>query len=154
MNEKYANAILNSVISVLGIMAQIPITPRTPEEKSDTQSRGEVTGLIEISGEKVKGSASVSFSRGIILELCKRMLRIETNEIDDAAQDLAKEMANMFIGNAKSEMDDKGYYADMSIPHLYMGPSHEIPHKSHTSTTLIPIETEYGDMWIELCLTN
>ena len=154
MNEEYADSILKSVNNVLGMMAQIPAIAQAAEDKTDDVSRGDVTGLIEIKGNNIQGSAAISFSREIILELTKRMLRMEITEIDETAQDLAKEMANMFIGGAKSEMDDKGYYADMSIPYLSIGPRHKIIHPLHTRTTLIPVKTDYGNLWIELCFSH
>lgn len=154
MNEEYATSILKSVNNVLGMMAQIPAVPQAAEDKTDDISRGDVTGLIEIKGKNVRGSAAVCFSKEVIIELAKRMLRLEITEIDESAQDLAKEMANMLIGGAKSEMDDKGYYADMSIPYLSIGPGHRVMHPLHERTTLIPITTDYGNLWIELCFSG
>ena len=154
INDEYAASILKSVNNVLGMMAQIPVVPQTAEIKTDTLSRGDVTGLIKIKGKNIQGTASISFSREIILELTKRMLRTEITEIDETAQDLAKEMANMLIGGAKSEMDDRGYYADMSIPYLSTGLGHKIIHTMGIRTTLIPVTTEYGNLWIELCFSS
>ena len=154
MNEAYAAAILKSVNNVLGMMAQIPVVPQAAEIKTNTMSRGDVTGLIKIKGQNIQGTASISFSKDLILELTKRMLRTEITEIDETAQDLAKEMANMLIGGAKSEMDDKGYYADMSIPYLSIGPEHEVIHGLGNPIMLIPMTTEYGNLWIELCFSG
>ena len=154
MNEAYATSILKSVKNVFSVMAQIETAPQPEEHKPDAVSCGEVSGIIEITGHNFQGSIAISFSKELIIELTKRMLHMEIVEIDATAQDLAKEMSNMLIGGAKSDMDDEGYHADMSVPSLVMGSGHKIVHTLKAPTKLIPVKTTHGSLWIELCFSQ
>lgn len=151
MNAEFLNPVLRSLAKVLKMMAQLDAKVLKPGIKSDAVAKGEVTGIIEVKGANVNGSLSLTFSKALILELARRMLRMQPTEIDETVKDLAGEMTNMVIGGAKSEMDDKGYRADMSTPRVVAGKNHTVVHNIKAPTMIIPYETAVGNMYIELC---
>lgn len=104
MNAEFLNPVLRSLANVMQMMAQLEAKVMKPSIKDDVIAKGEVTGIIEVKGKNVNGSLSLTFSKALILELARRMLRMQPTDIDDAVKDLAGEMTNMVIGGAKSEM--------------------------------------------------
>lgn len=152
MIDDYLTSIRKAVSNVFSLMAHIDPRALPVENKTHTKTMGEVTGVIEIKGRKMRGSAAVSFSRELILALSHRMLHLDVSELDESVQDLAREMTNMVIGSAKSEMDDKGYSAEMSIPAVIVGKGRDVRHCASARTVLAPFESSEGDFWIEICL--
>lgn len=152
MIEDYAKFITRSVTSVFTMMGHMETQalPRTSVRQNEVP--GDVTGIIDIQGEKVQGSAAVSFSRELVFALCKKMLHYDATELDEVVQDLAKEMTNMVIGGAKSEMDNHGYYSEMSVPSLVIGKGQNLKSKAQTPGYVLPFTCAAGDFWITLCL--
>lgn len=151
MQAKFINPVLSSVVNVLSTMAKLDAVPGKPELKSDESSRGDVSGLITMEGEQAKGSLAICFPKSVILEIVKRMLRMELTEVDDMAKDMTGELANMVMGGAKGILSEDGYEFGLSLPEVLVGEGHEIKHPFKGPKILLPLKTESGDFYIEIC---
>ena len=79
------------------------------------------------------------------------MLMEEYTEINDSNSDAGAEISNMITGNAKRYLTALGYKIEMSIPSTILGPNHEIKYPSGTFVVLIPIDSQHGRFYVELC---
>lgn len=151
MDARYINPVLDSIINVLSTMAHMTPKPGKPVIKNDSQARGVVTGLIDFSGKQATVSTAISFPQPVILEITKRMLRIELEEVDEMVMDLVGEIANMMAGGAKASLEKEGYDFELTLPKVAAGEEHEIKHSINAPVVLLPFNTESGEFFVEIC---
>ncbi|MDX1536766.1 chemotaxis protein CheX [Arsukibacterium sp.] len=150
MNVEYINPFLSSLVNVLATMANTTIVPGQPRIKKDEIARGDVSGLIGMVGTDIKGSFSVSFEEGLALEVMYRMLGEKPKTINADVTDMVGEITNMVTGGAKRILGDKGYEFSMATPIVVSGKAHTITHKCEGPTILMPFDSEFGKVHIEV----
>lgn len=136
MKADFVNPFLLSLLNVLSTMAQLELKPGKPKRKMDELARGDVSGLIGMVGPQTRGSLSISFEKGLALEIMRRMLG---------------EVTNMVTGGAKRMLGEKGYEFDMATPIIVSGPNHTITHRADGTKIMMPFESDYGRATIEIC---
>ncbi|MCW8848212.1 MAG: chemotaxis protein CheX [Sedimenticola sp.] len=151
MKAEFVNPFLNSILDVLSTMAQIQATPGKPYVKSERASMGDVSGLIGLAGNQMKGSLAISFTEPVIFQVAKNMLGEEVNTVDDIVTDLVGEITNIVTGGAKRTLSEMGYDFDLAIPGVIAGKNHIITHMTKGQTIVLPFHTEQGDFFVEIC---
>ncbi len=101
MKVEFINPFINSMSNVLASMATLDITVGRVALKNNDIPSGDVTGVVSMSSLKTQGTLAISFSKPVILEITKRMLDEELEEINDTVTDLVGEITNMVTGSAK-----------------------------------------------------
>jgi chemotaxis protein CheX len=86
MDVRFINPFLEGTISVLKTMAFIEPKPGKPYLKKDALARGDVSGIIGLTGT-VTGSMALSFSEKSILKIVSNMLGEEIKEINGDIKD-------------------------------------------------------------------
>ena len=150
MNVEFVNPFLDAIAEVLLTMAQTECKAGTPAIKKDAVSFGDVTGIIGMSGEKVKGSFAISFSKPVILAVTERMLGEKLASIDSTVVDLVGELTNIATGGAKKRLAENNYDFDLATPVVVCGEKHEIVHVSKAPTVIIPFTSDVGDFFVEV----
>jgi chemotaxis protein CheX len=149
MNVAFMNPFLSATISVLKTMAFTEAVPGKPYLKKDKIARGDVSGIIGISGPP-NGSLSLTFSQACILKIVSNMLGEQAQEINDDIRDAVGELTNMISGAARNELGNEGYVFRTSIPITVSGPKHTIKHQCNGQTIAIPFTTETGSFLVEV----
>ncbi len=150
MNVEYINPFLSSLVNVLSTMANTKIVPGQPRIKKDEVAHGDVSGLIGMVGPTMKGSFSVSFDESLALEIMFRMLGERPASINADVTDMVGEITNMVTGGAKRILGEKGYEFTMATPIIVSGKSHTITHKCEGPTILMPFNSDFGKVHIEV----
>ena len=150
MDVKYVNPVLDSIVNVLSMMAQMKPEAGKPSIKEGSEAQGVVTGLIDFKGSQNAVSTAISFSRPVALEITKRMMHTDPEEIDDMVQDLVGEICNMMAGGAKGTLEAQGYDLELTLPSVFTGEHHEIKHTVSGPVIVLPFTTEVGDFFVEL----
>ena len=132
-------------------MANLQPTAGKPALKSDDHAQGVVTGIIDLKGKETSGSVAISFSKPVVLDIAKRMLRMETTEVNDMVKDLVGEIANMMAGGAKAILQDKGFDFDLTLPSVFAGEGHQVKHSVQGPIIVLPFNTDSGDFFVEMC---
>ena len=151
MNVAFINPFLESMLNVLSTMAGMEVRPGQPAVKKDAAARGDVTGLIGMTGQQAKGSLAVSFTEPVILDITARILGERPEKIDETVIDMVGEITNIVTGGAKKLLAERGYDFDMAIPAVVAGKSHIVDHKAKGAKIVIPFSTESGDFFVEVC---
>jgi chemotaxis protein CheX len=154
MDVKYINPLLSAIVRVLDSAADVACRPGKPTVKRQTTALGDISGVLRMTNADTCGSVAISFSKSLILEIFHRMLMQKRQEIDVMVRDLTGELANMVTGAAKKMLEDDGYGFEMSLPQVIGGKDHEINHRVKGPTVLLPFNTEYGDLYVEICFDN
>ena len=154
MNVEFINPFLEAMLNVLSTMAQLDAKPGKPALKEGDVSRGEVSGIIGMIGEKARGSVAISFTKPVILDIVKRMLAEEPTVINETVTDLVGELTNMVSGGAMKILGEHGYIFDMAIPAVVSGKDHLIHHRSKGKKIILPFSVDSGEFFVELCFEN
>ena len=151
MDVKFVNPVLESIVNVLSTMANLTPEAGKPSIKVGEDARGVVTGMIDFSGSKAKVSTAISLSRPVAIEITKRMLREEPEDINDMVEDLVGEIANMMAGGAKAKLEEQGYDFELTLPSVISGEQHVVKHTVDAPIILLPFSSDAGDFFVEIC---
>ena len=151
MKADIINPFLSSVANVLSTMAMLEVTPGKPSIKSDTSSRGDVSGIIGMTTTTINGSMAITFPANVAFEIANRMLGEKVTEINETVTDLVGELTNMVVGGAKGLLQEKGYDIGMATPVVVTGKDHEVIHKAQGQNILMPFNSEPGTFYVEVC---
>ena len=150
MDVQFINPFVNATIHVLKTMAQTDVKAGKPFLKKDKVARGDVSGLIGLTGE-VSGTISVSFTEKSILAVVTRMFGEEVTSLNDEIGDAVGEISNMISGQARQALEEMGRPLQAAIPSVIMGKGHQITHITSHPVIAIPFETDNGGFTIEVC---
>lgn len=152
--SKFVTPVVTALMNTFTTMVQVEPEAGESRIKQDDVSKGDVTGLLKMEGDKAKGSVSITFTKSVVFDLVKRMLNMEIQEIDEVARDMAGEMANIVVGGAKNLLEEQGYKINMSLPEVFVGEGHRIEHSFGGKTVEIPFSIDSGDFYIEVNFTE
>ncbi len=151
MNVNFINPILQSVVNVLVTMAQLEVKPGKPFLKKNTEAVGDLTGLIGMAGDTVKGSFAITFTEPCILAIAGLMFGVNDTECTNETVDLVGEITNMVCGGAKARLAEEGYKFAMAVPMMIKGKNHCFRHATSGPVIIIPFETKVGKFFVEVC---
>ncbi len=155
MDMEFLNPFLSATIKVLKIQAHTHAQPGKIYLKKPTDKLyGDISGIIGIVSDNFKGSVVISFPKNTFLKLMSRMLGEEVLTIDREIFDGAGEITNMIFGQAKVELNAKGFGIKTALPSVVSGENH-----SHSSTTrgpvmVVPFESDIGSFFVEIGLSD
>ncbi|MBF0241812.1 MAG: chemotaxis protein CheX [Desulfamplus sp.] len=150
MDVKLINPFINATLNVLETMAFMRVTPGKPYLKKDNMAKGDVTGVIGLTGV-ANGTISVTFQEKCILAIVSNMLGEKMEHLDADIADAVGELTNMISGQARRELEEIGKIFKAAIPSVIMGRSHSIAHYTNGPRIAISFSTDNGDFTIEVC---
>jgi len=154
MRVEFINPFLDAMVGLLSTMGKDDAHPGKPFLKKDSVSKGDVTGLIGLTGGPVKGSLAISFSEATIIEITSNMLGETITQLDSTATDMVGEITNMVCGGAKRTLSEMGYEFDLAIPGTISGKGHTINHHTKGQTIILPFTITSGDFFVEICFED
>lgn len=149
MDINIAKPFIKATVDVLSTMAMIQPVPGKPYVKKDTVARGDVTGVIGITGEK-NGTISVTFTKDCAVAIVKNMLGGEIEDIIQDVKDAVGEITNMISGQARRGLSEMGYVFQAATPTVIMGNNHTISHVVSSPIMAVPFSTPHGDFTVEV----
>lgn len=150
MKAELINPFLSSLINVLDTMANIKLQPRKPQKKESAFAKGDISGLIGMVSPTIVGSLSITFEKKLALMTMKKMVGEVHQELDRDVIDMVGEITNMVAGGAKRQLADLSHDFNMATPMVVSGNDHTIQHQSKDKVVLIPLNCEYGNVFIEI----
>jgi len=151
MDAKLINPFINATTNVLETMAFIKSVPGKPYLKKDDVAKGDVTGVIGITGE-TNGTIAVTFEEACILKIVSNMFGEEMTTLNSEVADAVGELTNMISGQARRELEGLGMVFEAAIPSVVSGRGHSITHYTDGPKIAIPFTTDGGTFTIEVCL--
>ncbi len=150
MDVKLINPFINATLNVLETMAFMKVKPGKPYLKKDNVAKGDVTGVIGLTGA-ANGTISVTFQEKCILAIVSNMLGEKMVRLNGDIADAVGELTNMVSGQARKELEELGRTFKAAIPSVIMGRAHSIAHYTNGPRIAIPFYTDNGDFTIEVC---
>ncbi|MDY0163383.1 chemotaxis protein CheX [Desulfobotulus sp.] len=151
MDATLINPFINATINVLETMAFVKSKPGKPFLKKEDVARGDVTGIIGLTGA-ANGTIAVTFDEGSILKVVSNMFGEPMTELNSEVADAVGEITNMISGQARRELEGLGKVFEAAIPSVVSGKNHTITHYTDGPKIAIPFSTEGGQFTIEVCL--
>lgn len=151
VNVEVINSFVRATVHVLKTMAFTEAMAGKPYIKADHTASGDVSGVIGMTGEK-ESSMSLTFTAASICSIVSSMFGEAFDKIDDDVKDAVGELTNMICGDARRELEEKGYLVKGAIPTVITGHDHSIKHMSNDPVIAIPFRISAGTFVLELCL--
>ncbi|MBF0274329.1 MAG: chemotaxis protein CheX [Nitrospinae bacterium] len=148
MNE-YIEPYQRATLNVIEMMAFVKPLTAKPFIKKDKVARGDISGIISISGSK-SGVMVISLSKGAICKIVGSMFGEEYTEINDEVKDAVGELTNMISGDARKILAEKGLTLEAGIPSIIVGKGHEISNLSNGQCLSIPFKVDAFPFVIEI----
>ncbi len=153
MDAKLINPFINATMNVLETMAFVKVKADKPYLKKDDIAKGDVTGVIGLTGAS-NGTIAVTFDEGSILKIVSNMFGEEMKELNSEVADAVGELTNMISGQARRELEEIGKVFEAAIPSVIAGKNHQITHYTDGPKIAIPFTTEGGAFTIEVCFEH
>ncbi len=144
------NPVLRSIVETLEKMAGLEAKAGQATLKTDAVGRGQVSGVMTITGAQINGSIAISLGEETTLKLTKRVLDEDHDKIDGAVIDMIGEITNMVVGRAAALLNQQGEMVKISLPTIIIGHEHLIAHKFTGPKILLPFATEIGEFHVEM----
>ncbi|MCB9493888.1 MAG: chemotaxis protein CheX [Desulfobacteraceae bacterium] len=151
MDASLINPFINATMNVLETMAFIKSEAGKPYLKKDYVAKGDVTGIIGLTGV-ANGTIAVTFEENAILKIVSNMFGEDMTSLNHEVSDAVGEITNMISGQARRELEGLGRVFEAAIPSVVTGKNHEIAHYTDGPVIAIPFKTEGGSFTIEVCL--
>ncbi|WP_166422680.1 chemotaxis protein CheX [Paraglaciecola sp. 20A4] len=151
MNAEFINPFIAALLNVMSTMAQIELVPGKPQKKMDAVARGDISGLIGMVGDDLKGSLSITFETSIALKVMQNMLGEQLEVVNDDVADMVGEVTNMICGGAKNELAKLGYNFGMATPVVVFGKDHTLSHTASGRKIIMPFASDHGKIFLEMC---
>ena len=153
MNVKFINPFLEGTVTVLKTMAFVEPRAGKPYVKIDSLARGDISGVIGLTGSAT-GSLAVSFSEAAIIKIVSNMLGEEIKSMNSDIKDAVGEITNMISGAARKNLEADGFYIQAAIPTVVAGKNHSITHVMGGPSLIIPFEIDQGVFVVDICLAE
>ena len=151
MDVRYINPFLEGVVEVVATMAFMKPVPGKPYVKKGDDAKGDVTGIIGLTGD-IKGSLALSFGESSICSIVSSMLGETYTTLNKEIEDAVGEITNMVSGVARRKLETQGLIVHASIPTVICGRGHSFSHVLGGSSLIIPFITESGDFVVDVCI--
>lgn len=151
MDMEMAKGVVKAAQDVLSTMAGIDAQPGAPYVKKGQVAKGDVTGIIGITGDKT-GSLSISFEKPCAVAVVKGMLGPDIEDILRDVKDAVGEITNMISGHTRAAMDKLGLNLQSGTPSVVMGDNHTIQHVTSAPIMAVPFTTPDGAFTVEFCV--
>lgn len=151
MDVKFINPFLNGALEVIRTMAFMEAVAAKPYLKKDDTARGDVSGIIGITGDAT-GSLAISFSEDCICGIVGSMLGETCSETTKEVLDAAGELTNMISGVARTNLEKMGLQVYAAIPSVVFGKNHTLRHILNSPSIVIPFSTDKGNFFVDVCI--
>jgi chemotaxis protein CheX len=155
LDMEFINPFLTATLRVLKIQANTEALPQKPYLKKTTDLlKGDISGIIGIVSDAFTGSVTISFPQDTFLNIMSRMLGEEIHTFGQEITDGAGEITNMIFGQAKIDLNEKGYGIKTALPSIINGKDHSLSTTRKGTVMVIPFETEVGNFFVEIGLSD
>ena len=146
-----AKHFIKATTGILSTMAGITAAPGAPYVKKDSQSTGDISAIIGVTGPK-NGTIAVSFPYECASALVVGMLGEDVGDMEQDMQDAVGELANMISGQARASLAEHGLVLQGATPSIIVGKDHQVRHMTKAIVMAIPFISDGGKFTVEFCL--
>jgi len=155
MKAEFVETFIDAITDVFSTMIGLDISPEKMIAKDNHFALGEVSGIIAMTSNQIRGSFSISLQASVVFECTERLFGEKSEQLDSETADLVGELTNMVAGVAKATLETKGYDFGMATPNMLLGESHILNHQTESrSVVVIPFTCDVGMVYLEIGLDD
>jgi chemotaxis protein CheX len=151
MDVRLINPFLLGAKHVLTTMAHVETDIGKPYVKQDDRARGDVSGVIGLTGDAI-GSLAISFSEECICGIAGSMLGESFSQANKEVFDAVGEITNMISGVSRTHLEKEAMSVWVGIPTVIYGKDHRVKHVLKSPSIVIPFTTKYGPFFVDVCI--
>ena len=149
MDVSFINPFIKSTIETYKSMLFDDIKPLKPFLKTEPFPTYDVSATIGLSGN-AQGIIAVAYNMDCAVKTCSGMIGAPVAADSADLTDAIGEIVNIIAGFAKKDLTE--YKLEISLPSVITGPDHFICTPSRTHAIVVPFETKYGKLSMEVAL--
>ena len=150
MDAALVNPFIEGTLHILDTTAFVKVKSETPFLKKDRNALGDISGLLEISGD-LEGSAAISFSEKSILGIVSAMFGEDMTRINEEITDAVGEISNMVAGHVTTKIAELDKKVKVKFKDIRIGSDKLIEHVEGAQHVIaLPFSTTKGKMVIEV----
>jgi chemotaxis protein CheX len=151
MDVRLINPFLLGAKEVLSTMAHVETDIGKPYVKQDDRARGDVSGIIGLTGDAI-GSLAISFTEACICGIAESMLGESFPQANKEVFDAVGEITNMISGVSRTHLEREALSVWVGIPTVVYGKDHRVTHVLKSPSIVIPFTTKYGPFFVDVCI--
>lgn len=148
----FINPFLAATQRVLKIQCFLDSQPGKPylKKPTDPMLMGDLSGIIGITAEAFSGTLAISFKEEIFCKIASNILGTPYTNISAEIVDLAGELSNMILGQAKIELNNLGHQIQQALPSCVWGKDHQLKTFGGGACIVLPLQTDIGEIFVEI----
>ncbi len=151
MDATLVNPFIEGTLHILDTTAFVKVQPQTPFLKKDSKLQGDISGIVEVSGD-LSGTAAICFTEQSILGIVSAMFGEDMTEINDEIHDAVGEISNMVAGHVTTKIAEMGKKVKVKFKEIKAGKDVSIEHvKGAEHILVLPFKSTKGKVVIEVC---
>jgi len=150
-DAEVVEAITHATQEVFSMMIGMEVAPGEPFSGRSAGTEAGVLALVGLAGEW-NGTGSISCSPKMARRLASLMLMGAYESIDDEVLDAIAEVANMIIGNIKTDLERKIGSMALSTPTVIFGHNFETRRVGGQEWISVPFPCEGEEIRVQICL--
>lgn len=155
LDVNFINPFLQAAMNTLKIQAQVEAQAKQPYKRNARETLlGDISGIIGLVSEAFTGTVVISFPEKTFLNIMSKMLGEKFESITQEIQDGAAEFTNIIFGQAKVVLNERGFGIKTALPSVVTGKHHSVMNLSLGPRLAIPFETDAGEFFVEICLSE
>jgi len=147
MDVRLINPFVSAVSAVFRTMVHTSVRVGKPFVKTEPGTHADVSGVIGFSGD-ASGCVVLSFPVEVACKAASAFAGVPMDQNHPDFADAIGELANMVAGNSKK--DFSGFHISISLPSVIIGKGHVVSQSKAAPRLVIPCETDFGPMWVEV----
>jgi chemotaxis protein CheX len=140
MEERQINPVVAAVKYVFKAMLDIDIKAGTSIVNEARKSKGDITGVMALTGGDgdQKGMLAFSTSKQGALQIYKRLMHQEFEEVNAEIIDGMGELTNIISGRARYELEKENIHLYAHVPIVFSGKNAEVNYITKTTVLSAP----------------
>jgi chemotaxis protein CheX len=149
-NVEFINPFLAATQKTLDVQCKTKTSPKTPFLKKESMPNMAIVGVLSLASKSFNGSIVLCFPQTVFLKIYENMFGEKHEKISAEMEDAAAELLNIIYGQAKIELNSKGYDFQKALPTVMTGDKMSVRHSGARPAVVIPFETDFGLFHVEI----
>ena len=150
MDVNLLAAFVSGAKKAFEVQCNTPIELKNPHIKKESLASMALGSLVTLVSPKFRGTVALLFPKEVFLKIYGNLFDEEPKEITSDMEDAAAEVLNIVYGQAKTELNEKGYDLPRAFPQVLTGEQIQRQATRLEKTMVLPLTCTAGMFYIEI----
>ncbi len=154
LNVEFLNPFLSAIMKTFEVQCHMPVKVLKPQPKKGPIADIALAGVLSLISNGFSGSIVLSFPKDVFLKIYENMFNEVHAEITHELEDAAAELLNIIYGQAKTDLNQKGYNFQKALPTVLAGEKITVHQSGIKPAVVLPVECAPGIFYVEIEFEN